>query len=120
LEVTGLWISIRAGLHTGECELHVGDVGGLVVHIGERVGSVAGSGEVLVSGTVRDVLLGSGIEFSDRGVQTLKGVPANGAYSWIHGSSDGRSRCRRFHRNSHEARTKRCRAAISRRKSGFE
>jgi class 3 adenylate cyclase len=70
-------ISARVGLHTGECELRGEDVGGLAVHIGARIGALASPGEVLVSGTVRDLLLGSSIEFSDRGVQALKGVPGD-------------------------------------------
>jgi class 3 adenylate cyclase/pimeloyl-ACP methyl ester carboxylesterase len=70
-----LGISIRAGLHTGECERSGTDVTGLAVHIGARIGALAGPDEVLVSGTVRDLVLGSGIKFSDRGIHTLKGVP---------------------------------------------
>jgi class 3 adenylate cyclase len=62
-------------LHTGECE-RVGDkLGGIAVHIGARVAAQAGVGEVLVSRTVRDLVAGSGIEFRDRGVAELKGVP---------------------------------------------
>src|SRR4029453_13123638 len=70
-----LGISIRAGLHTGECERRGTDVAGLAVHIGARIGALAGPDEVLVSGTVRDLVLGSGINFSDRGRRVLKGVP---------------------------------------------
>jgi class 3 adenylate cyclase len=67
-------IPVRAGLHTGECEL-VGDkLAGIAVHIGSRVAAVAGPGEVLVSSTVRDLVAGSGIEFEDRGLQELKGL----------------------------------------------
>jgi class 3 adenylate cyclase/pimeloyl-ACP methyl ester carboxylesterase len=70
-----LGIEIRAGLHTGECEL-VGDkVRGISVHIGSRVASLATPGEVLVSSTVKDLVAGSGLEFEDRGVHTLRGVP---------------------------------------------
>jgi class 3 adenylate cyclase len=76
-EMTGLGVSVRAGLHTGECESRGDDLGGLAVHIGARIGALAGAGEVLVSGTVRDLLLGSGIEFSDSGLHTLKGVPGD-------------------------------------------
>jgi class 3 adenylate cyclase len=68
-------IEIRAGLHTGECEMMNGDVGGMAVHIGARVGSAAGPGEVLVSGTVKDLVVGSELEFADRGTRELKGVP---------------------------------------------
>jgi class 3 adenylate cyclase/pimeloyl-ACP methyl ester carboxylesterase len=74
-ELARLGIEIRAGLHTGECEL-VGDkVRGLSVNIGSRVASLARPGEVLVSSTVKDLVAGSGLEFTDRGVHTLRGVP---------------------------------------------
>ena len=76
-EVAELGISVRAGLHTGECEQRGDDVGGLAVHIGARIGALAAPGEVLVSGTLRDLVLGSGIEFSDRGVHGLKGIPGD-------------------------------------------
>jgi class 3 adenylate cyclase len=74
-QVRDLGIEIRAGLHTGECEAMNGDVGGMAVNIGARVSALAGAGEVLVSGTVRDLVVGSGIEFADRGTHPLKGVP---------------------------------------------
>jgi pimeloyl-ACP methyl ester carboxylesterase len=74
-EVTRLGIEIRAGLHTGECEVMEGKVGGIAVHIGARVASEAGPGEVLVSSTVKDLVAGAGIEFSDRGAFELRGVP---------------------------------------------
>jgi pimeloyl-ACP methyl ester carboxylesterase len=70
-----LGLEVRAGLHTGECELLDGKVAGLAVSIGARVAAQAGPGEVLVSQTVRDLVAGSGIEFADRGVAELKGVP---------------------------------------------
>ena len=73
--VRDLGVEIRAGLHTGECEVIGDDVGGLAVHIGARVAQRAGPGEVLVSSTVKDLVVGSGIEFADRGAQELKGVP---------------------------------------------
>ncbi len=74
--VRDLDLEIRAGLHTGECELLPGDdVGGLAVHIGARVSSLAASGEVLVSSTVRDLIVGSGRTLADRGEHELKGVP---------------------------------------------
>jgi class 3 adenylate cyclase len=74
--VAQLGIEIRAGLHTGECEVMPSDdVGGMAVNIGARVSALAGPGEVLVSGTVRDLVVGSGIEFADRGEHALKGVP---------------------------------------------
>jgi pimeloyl-ACP methyl ester carboxylesterase/class 3 adenylate cyclase len=68
-------IEIRSGVHTGECELIGDDVGGMAVHIGARVAARAAPGEVLVSGTVKDLVVGSGIEFIDRGNHALKGVP---------------------------------------------
>lgn len=74
-QVGPLGIAVRAGLHTGEVELRGDDIGGIAVHIGQRVSSLAGPGEVLVSRTVRDLVTGSGLEFSDRGEQHLKGVP---------------------------------------------
>jgi class 3 adenylate cyclase len=68
-------LDVRAGLHTGECEV-VGDkLAGIAVHIGARVAALAGPGEVLVSSTVKDLVAGSGLEFEDRGTHTLKGVP---------------------------------------------
>lgn len=73
--VARLGLQMRAGLHTGEVELHDNDVTGLAVHIGARVAAQAGPGEVLVSSTVKDLVVGSGIAFADRGVQVLKGVP---------------------------------------------
>ena len=70
-----LGIELRAGLHTGEVDLRGNDIGGVAVHIGQRVSAVAGPSEVLVSRTVTDLVVGSGIEFSDRGDHVLKGVP---------------------------------------------
>jgi class 3 adenylate cyclase len=74
-EVRRLGIEIRAGLHTGECEIHGNGIAGIAVHIGARVSALAGPGEVLVSSTVRDLVAGSGIEFDERGEHELKGVP---------------------------------------------
>lgn len=74
-ELGGIGIEVRAGVHTGEVELLGDDVGGMAVNIGARVGALAGAGEVLVSSTVRELVVGSGIEFSDRGAHPLKGVP---------------------------------------------
>jgi class 3 adenylate cyclase len=73
--VRPLGLEIRAGAHTGECELAEGKVSGIAVHTGARVTAEAAPGEVLVSSTVRDLVAGSGIEFEDRGVHELKGVP---------------------------------------------
>jgi class 3 adenylate cyclase len=74
-EMRPLGIEVRAGLHTGECELINNDVGGIAVHIGARVTALAGASEVLVSSTVKDLVAGSGLRFADRGNQSLKGVP---------------------------------------------
>jgi class 3 adenylate cyclase len=65
----------RAGLHTGECELIGDDVGGLAVHIAARVAALAEAHEVLLSSTVADLTVGSGLEFTDRGSRPLRGVP---------------------------------------------
>jgi DNA-binding SARP family transcriptional activator/pimeloyl-ACP methyl ester carboxylesterase len=73
--VPALGIEVRAGLHTGECELRNGDVGGIAVHIGARVAGLARPGEVLVSSTVKDLVVGSGLVFADRGNHSLKGAP---------------------------------------------
>jgi class 3 adenylate cyclase len=70
-----LGVEIRAGLHTGECEMIGGKVGGIAVHTAARVAASAQAGEVLVSGTVRDLIAGSGIELEDHGVHALKGIP---------------------------------------------
>jgi class 3 adenylate cyclase len=72
-----LHLELRAGLHTGECEVRGDDLGGLAVHIAARVGALAGAGEVLVSGIVKDLVLGSGLEFTPRGEQPLAGVPGS-------------------------------------------
>jgi class 3 adenylate cyclase len=72
-----LGIEVRAGLHTGECEIRGDDLGGLAVHIAARVGALAAPGEVLISGTVKDLVAGSEIKFTDRGEHELKGVAGN-------------------------------------------
>lgn len=72
-----LGIEVRAGIHTGECEIIDGKVGGIAVNIGARIASLARPGQVLVSSTVKDLVSGSGIPFSDRGSHTLKGVPGD-------------------------------------------
>ena len=66
---------MRSGLHTGEIEFKRDDVGGIAVHIAARVAGMAGTGEVLVSNTVRDLVAGSGLRFHDRGTHALKGLP---------------------------------------------
>ena len=73
--VRPLGIEVRAGLHTGEVERRGDDVAGIGVHIGARVGALAGPGEVLVTSTVKDLVTGSGLEFDDYGPRELKGVP---------------------------------------------
>jgi class 3 adenylate cyclase len=78
--VRPLGIDVRVGLHTGEVELvghpdEGGDVAGIAVHIAARVGAKASTAEVLVSGTVKDLVAGSGIAFADRGEHELKGIP---------------------------------------------
>jgi class 3 adenylate cyclase len=73
--VSALGLRIRAGLHTGEVELAGENIRGIAVHVGARIASMAGKGEVLVSSTVRDLVAGSGLEFDDRGPHSLKGVP---------------------------------------------
>jgi class 3 adenylate cyclase/pimeloyl-ACP methyl ester carboxylesterase len=70
-----LGLSVRAGLHTGECVVADGKVAGIAVHTGARVAALAEADEVLVSSTVRDLVAGSGIQFSDRGAHALKGIP---------------------------------------------
>jgi class 3 adenylate cyclase len=73
--VRTIGLEIRAGLHTGECEIMGSNIGGIAVHIGARVAARAGEGEVFVSSTVKDLVAGSGIAFTDKGVHELKGVP---------------------------------------------
>lgn len=85
--VRELGIEVRAGLHTGEIELAETGVEGIAVHIGARVAALAEAGEVLASSTVKDLVVGSGIDFEDRGTHALKGVPGE----WrIHAVADGR------------------------------
>lgn len=73
--VRGLGIQVRVGLHTGECERMGDKLGGIAVHIGARVASLAAPGEVLVTRTVRDLVAGSGLQFDERGIQALRGIP---------------------------------------------
>src|SRR5262249_44653134 len=70
-----LGLEVRSGLHTGEVELQGDDITGIAVHIGARVAALAGPGEVLATSTVRDLTVGSGIDFDERGRQELRGVP---------------------------------------------
>jgi len=74
-QARGLGIEIRAGLHIGEVEMRGEDIGGIAVHVASRVMSSAQADEILVSSTVKDLVIGSGIEFEDRGARELKGVP---------------------------------------------
>jgi class 3 adenylate cyclase len=73
-ELAGIGLAIRAGLHTGEIELRDGDVGGIAVHIADRVMAAAGSGQLLASRTVRDLVVGSDIAMDEDGTRSLKGV----------------------------------------------
>jgi class 3 adenylate cyclase/pimeloyl-ACP methyl ester carboxylesterase len=86
---TDLGIGVRAGIHTGECELVGDDVAGLAVHLAARIAALAGAGEVFVSSTVRDLMLGSGVEFASRGVHELKGF--TGAWEACAVVDDGRT-----------------------------
>jgi class 3 adenylate cyclase len=70
-----LGLDLRAGVHTGECEYAAQDVAGIAVHIAARIEAAARPGEVAVSGTVKDLVVGSGLQFEDRGWHELKGVP---------------------------------------------
>ena len=74
-ELAAIGIEVRVGIHTGEVELVGDDVSGMAVNIGARIGALADSGELLVSSTVRELVVGSGLEFDDRGPHNLKGAP---------------------------------------------
>ena len=74
-EARRVGVEVRSGLHSGECEVRGSDLAGIAVHIGARVGGLAQPGEVLVSTTVKDLVIGSGISFEDRGTHVLKGIP---------------------------------------------
>jgi class 3 adenylate cyclase len=84
-EVNSLGLSLRAGVHTGECEQRDGDLGGIAVHIGARICSLAEPNEVLTSRTVTDLVAGSGLQFVERGEHELKGVPGR----WVVFSARG-------------------------------
>jgi class 3 adenylate cyclase len=73
--VRALGVEIRAGLHTGECKRIDGELAGIAVHIAARVAGSGGASQVLLSSTVKDLVAGSGIHFTDLGVQALKGIP---------------------------------------------
>jgi class 3 adenylate cyclase len=87
-DVRELGLDVRAGVHTGECELHEGKLAGIAVSMGARVAGAAGPGEVFVSGTVKDLVAGSGIEFADRGTHELKGVPGEWRLYAVSGTED--------------------------------
>ncbi len=72
---TVMIVARRAGLHTGECELRGDDIGGLAVHIAARVNALAAPSQILVSSTIKDLVVGSGISFTEHGEHTLRGVP---------------------------------------------
>ncbi len=88
-DVRQLGLEIRAGLHTGECEVIDGKVGGIAVHIGARIAKEAEPGEVLVSSTVRDLVAGSGLRFRERGSASLKGVPGEWLLFAVEGFDEG-------------------------------
>ena len=88
--VRELGLEVRAGLHTGECELVDGKVGGIAVHIGARVAKEATAGEVLVSSTVKDLVAGSGLQFEERGAAELRGVPGEWRLYAVARSPDAR------------------------------
>lgn len=89
-ELAGIDVSVRAGIHTGEVELIGDDVGGMAVNIGARIGALADAGEILVSSTVRELVVGSGLEFADRDEHALKGAPGEWRLFAVDG---GFSRC---------------------------
>ena len=89
--VRELGLDVRAGVHTGECELHDAKVVGIAVSIGARVASAAHGGEVLVSLTVKDLVAGSGLTFTPRGAHELKGVPGTWQLYSVPGALAGRS-----------------------------
>ena len=72
---TSLGLEVRSGIHTGECELQGSKLAGMAVHVAARVQAAAQPGEILVSSTVKDLAVGSGVRFADRGERNLKGVP---------------------------------------------
>jgi class 3 adenylate cyclase len=73
--VRALGLEVRAGVHTGECEVIGPKLGGIAVHIGARIATLASASEVLVSHTVKDLVAGSGLHLEDRGVHVLRGIP---------------------------------------------
>ena len=104
--VQALGIEVRAGLHTGECEVRGDNIGGIAVHIGARVSALAGPNDVLVSSTLRDLVIGSGLEFEERGAHAVKGVPGD----WR--LSPSRLRSGGLRRNSFRLRKRSCTAVL--------
>jgi class 3 adenylate cyclase len=92
--VTALGLEVRAGLHTGECEVADGKLAGIAVHIAARIASLAPSSEVLVSSTVKDLVVGSRVGFGDRGTHELKGVPGSWSLYAVEDVGDERLRLR--------------------------
>jgi DNA-binding CsgD family transcriptional regulator len=81
-------LEVRAGVHTGECEVKANDLAGIAVHLTARVMAAAQPGEVITSGTVKDLVVGSGLEFEDRGVHVLAGVPGEWTLYAITGDTE--------------------------------
>jgi class 3 adenylate cyclase len=85
-----LGLEVRTGIHAGECEVAGEKFAGITVHVGARIVSLAGPGEILVSSTVKDLVAGSGLEFVDRGSHALKGVPGEWPLFAVTGLGTGR------------------------------
>jgi len=83
-----LGLEVRIGIHIGECEVHEDKLAGLAVVVGARIAATASAGEILVSGTVRDLVTGSGLQFADRGDTVLKGVPGTWPLHAIAGAAE--------------------------------
>jgi class 3 adenylate cyclase len=84
-QARALGVEVRAGLHTGECEVRGDDLAGIAVHICARVAAIAGPGEVLTTATVRDLVAGAGLVFEERAARELKGVPGRWAILAVRG-----------------------------------
>jgi class 3 adenylate cyclase len=120
-EARQLGIEIRAGVHTGECEVIGDDLAGLAVHVAARVGAQADAGEVLVSSTVRDLLLGSQVRFVDRGTTELKGIPGDWRLFAVEteGHQEDRSEAIRRERDLHLRASDRAAIGFARRAPGL-
>jgi class 3 adenylate cyclase len=88
-------MEVRCGIHTGEMELRSGDVAGLAVHIAARISALAGSSEVLVSRTVKDLVVGTGITFEEKGSYRLRGIPDEWEIYAVTGGANGNTRLSR-------------------------